>query len=416
MVQKRATHQYLRATLEDPGRTLWLMRILLAPCLAFMIACGSSVESSIEEDPQGGSAGDGGGSPSTGGASGSGGASASGGSSGSGGASASGGSGGGGSTGGSSNGRAGASGGAGALGSGGGTPEDPNATGVWVNVTPPGDYGDYGLGHVVADPQNASDLYISGGARGTWKSSDYGRTWSKINNTGGYYNIAIANDKPGPPTLWVDIGNDGLLAEIDRRGRDLEQRRLHGNRSSALLDGGRSLFAGSRDLGYARILGHRRVDQRRYDLPQSDIARRHDGGCELLSILHRHRKRSDDRPWLARQSRRGPAVLGSRTMRARPGPRSTTGFTVTAAREIFQSGPAGAVFMAVVGGDNGDGVYRSSDLGATWTKVDGTKQPRRSPGAHPKRFTRCGVGLLDRTETSLRHSSPRCSRRPPAGR
>ena len=52
--------------------------------------------------------------------------------------------------------------------------------------------------------------------------------------------------------------------------------------------------------------------------------------------------------------------------------------------QIFQSGPAGAVFMAVVGGDNGDGVYRSSDLGATWTKVDGTKQPQAIAWGTPK--------------------------------
>jgi hypothetical protein len=32
--------------------------------------------------------------------------------------------------------------------------------------------------------------------------------------------------------------------------------------------------------------------------------------------------------------------------------------------------------MSIINGDNGSGVYRSADLGATWTKVDSATQPQ----------------------------------------
>ncbi|HEV8244446.1 MAG TPA: hypothetical protein VGP93_01630, partial [Polyangiaceae bacterium] len=39
--------------------------------------------------------------------------------------------------------------------------------------------------------------------------------------------------------------------------------------------------------------------------------------------------------------------------------------------QIYQDGPGGAVFMSLIYGDSGSGVYRSTDLGASFTKVDG---------------------------------------------
>ncbi len=134
------------------------MRLLLVSCLGFIIACGSSSEGSgadADGDPMGNSGGSAG-SGTVGNVGGSGNA----------------GGGGGSVPGGSGGGSGGTHANEGGVGGSSGLPEDPNAVGVWINVTPAGDYGDYGLGHIVVDPQKPSDLYISGGARGTWKSSD----------------------------------------------------------------------------------------------------------------------------------------------------------------------------------------------------------------------------------------------------
>lgn len=85
--------------------------------------------------------------------------------------------------------------------------------GVWQNVTPPGvDPADlapsansYGLGSIAGDPARPSDLYFGGSKSGLWKSTDYGRTWAKLNSsiadvTRGTV-IAVAGTTPA--TIWT---------------------------------------------------------------------------------------------------------------------------------------------------------------------------------------------------------------------
>jgi hypothetical protein len=76
-----------------------------------------------------------------------------------------------------------------------------------VNVTPAAaEPLDFGTGPVVADPSHPSDLYMAGGGDGVWKSTDYGNTWAKINQTIPYvamgYVMAVL---PGgtPPIVLV---------------------------------------------------------------------------------------------------------------------------------------------------------------------------------------------------------------------
>jgi photosystem II stability/assembly factor-like uncharacterized protein len=91
-------------------------------------------------------------------------------------------------------------------------------TGVWSKVTPAGaDLGTFGLGFVVVDPARPNSIYCAGG-NGLYRSSDYGKTFSKINKSAGTYSIAIANPGPGTePTLWVPSGlnNGTVLKSID---------------------------------------------------------------------------------------------------------------------------------------------------------------------------------------------------------
>jgi hypothetical protein len=56
--------------------------------------------------------------------------------------------------------------------------------GVWTNVTPEEmakDGSGFGAGSIAGDPLRPSDMYVGGSKSGLWKTTDYGKTWSKIN-------------------------------------------------------------------------------------------------------------------------------------------------------------------------------------------------------------------------------------------
>jgi hypothetical protein len=65
-----------------------------------------------------------------------------------------------------------------------GAPGDDQEPGTWRNVTPEGldlESTDVGAGALLVDPAKPSDAYINIQHRGTFKSTDYGCTWEKVN-------------------------------------------------------------------------------------------------------------------------------------------------------------------------------------------------------------------------------------------
>jgi hypothetical protein len=91
--------------------------------------------------------------------------------------------------------------------------QDQEQTGVWKDVNPagldprdlPGVQNSFGPGSLVGDPAHPRDMYVGGANSGLWKSSDFGRTWSKINSTIPYVargtTIGVAGTTPA--TVWA---------------------------------------------------------------------------------------------------------------------------------------------------------------------------------------------------------------------
>lgn len=78
--------------------------------------------------------------------------------------------------------------------------------GVWIDVTPADMVvPEFGPGPVVADPARPSDLYVGGGGDGVWKSTDYGNTWSKLDADIGYVPMGLVVAVAGttPATVWI---------------------------------------------------------------------------------------------------------------------------------------------------------------------------------------------------------------------
>jgi hypothetical protein len=93
--------------------------------------------------------------------------------------------------------------------------------GVWVDVTPPGvdvESTQAGAGTILADPVRKGDLYVNIQWNGTWRSTDYGCTWTKTNtgehaaelDAGFAWYAAIdrnpCRDPNTDPTLYVTSG------------------------------------------------------------------------------------------------------------------------------------------------------------------------------------------------------------------
>src|SRR5881394_1953693 len=131
----------------------------------------------------------------------------------------------------------GVTGGAGGSGAGGAAPRDagpdiplPPATGtpgVWENVTSPempaelfmGSSG-FGVGNIRVDPARPSDLYV-GGYGSIWKSTDYGKTWTRLDSMPNPPYLALGHvlavGGTTPATLWMAnaAGDDKVFKSTD---------------------------------------------------------------------------------------------------------------------------------------------------------------------------------------------------------
>ena len=260
--------------------------------------------------------------------------------------------------------------------------------GVWTNVTPPGMApadlrpapNAFGPGTIVGDPARPIDLYVGGSKSGLWKSSDYGNGWTKINSQipdvarGAV--IAVAGTTPA--TLWA-AGYNTVLKSTDG-GMTFRQTSIGVSLYSIVVDPG--------DPDHL-ISGLHEAD---------GIVESRDGGATWRTVggagfpaggvswypffLRAGDPASTRRTWFAIAQGGGSPVItgdGGATWTVPQGLRGLQHPHGNA--QIYQNGAT--IFVAGTSGP-GQGVYRSTDMGLTFARVDSGQAPQAVVWGTPK--------------------------------
>jgi hypothetical protein len=282
----------------------------------------------------------------------------------------------------------------GALGESGPLPPDPCVEagtcppGVWTNVTPAAmsrsvlrpTQNAFGPGSIVGDPARPSDMYVGGSSAGLWKSIDYGYTWTLLNGTlpDVPRGVTIAVAGTTPPTIWA-AGYNTIYKSTDG-GISFKM--------TALTQSLYSLKVDPNDNAHL-ISGLHEVD----GLMEST-----DGGDTWQSVggagwptggvswypyfVDTGDAAATRRTWFAMAQNGGGAVMTSDKGAHWSVPNGLKGLEHPHGNsQIYQNGST--LFVAGINGP-GQGVYRSTDLGANWSRVDRGMTPEALVWGTPK--------------------------------
>jgi len=265
-------------------------------------------------------------------------------------------------------------------------------TGQWVNVTPANvnlssalDCGNYGTQTVAADPARPSNLYAQFNCQGIWKSTDYGQTWTGPINTGP--GGAAAGDAAGGIAIARGAGsNPPILYSAGIRGSGMGFWRS--------LDGGASWTnfpvspGGSRqdwypptvdpyDANHLIMAAHEQNllaqstdgGQTWTSIPMAG-GMNENGGTAFLFFINTGTASSTRNTWLYMAQGTGGVVGTWRTSNAGASwTRVDSNEHPHGNAQIYQPDTSGVVYMAGVYSAGGWGVERSTDYGQTWTHV-----------------------------------------------
>jgi hypothetical protein len=257
--------------------------------------------------------------------------------------------------------------------------------GVWINVTPTDiglALGDFGIQTMVGDPVRPSDFYFtSSETPGVFKSTDYGMSWSKISSHPTSYGCAgdpdPTRDPATPITLWCAAGygygmarsTDGGVSWTNHETNNQDAEDFGNDPYAVDVDpyDSRHLLAGFH--GYPGL-----SESTDGGVTWSDVEIPSAAGTSLYPYFIDTGDAGTTRTTWMTHSQWGDDGGLWRTTNGTTWTRVTSLQHGHGNSQIFQAGN-GVIYAAGLDGEDGHGIYRSTDYGASWTLVnDGTVQ------------------------------------------
>ena len=252
--------------------------------------------------------------------------------------------------------------------------------GVWVNVTPPDlspavlrpTANAFGPGSIARDPARPNEIYVGGSSAGLWKSSDYGDSWTQVNDTlpdvprGAV--IAVAGTTPA--TVWA-AGYNVIYKSVDG-GTTFTQTPLTVSLYSLALD----------PYDPTHLVSGLHEADGVYESTDGGASWQLAAGTGFPTggiswypfFVDTGSAATTRRTWFAIAQNGGSAVMTADGGATWASPNGIAGLQHPHGNaQIFQSGST--LYAAGTNGPDGQGVYRSTDLGASWARVDSGQTP-----------------------------------------
>lgn len=254
--------------------------------------------------------------------------------------------------------------------------------GVWENVTSPEmpaslftGLDGFGAGNIVVDPVRPSDVYV-GGYGSIWKSTDYGKTWARLPSQPNppYLPLGhvLAVGGTTPATLWVaNVNGDQKVFKSVDGGLTFT---LTGTLPETYAASFYSIVVDPHDPAHL-ITGFHEADR---------LAESTDGGATWRFVsgagwptggiswfpffIETGAAATTRKTWFAIPQGGGSAVMTSDGGATWTEPKGIEGLMHPhGGSQLYQTGRT--LFIGGWRQTTGNGVYRSTDLGANWTRV-----------------------------------------------
>jgi photosystem II stability/assembly factor-like uncharacterized protein len=243
--------------------------------------------------------------------------------------------------------------------------------GVWINVTPANmPASPFGPGSIAQDPARPSHMYVGGSSEGLWRSTDYGNTWTKL--TSPVPDVArgavIVVAGTTPATLWA-AGYNSIYKSTDG-AVTWKQTNLSVSLYSPKVDpyDPTHLISGLHEANgiYESTNGGE-------TWVQSGTTGFPGGGVSWYPyFIDTGDAATTRKTWFAIAQNGASAVMTHDQGASWAIPNGLNGLNHPHGNsQIYQNGSN--LFVAGTGGP-GRGVYRSTDLGANWARVDNGQQ------------------------------------------